>query len=228
MDDDFAALKWNALLLTRDLRTIVCQEAQSPKQLISGPINWDVLLIDAEYFPEEPPLETLINMLRHDCPDAAIICLSQYGEIDRIRAAIRGGAKGFLLKNEVRMGIASAVVQALCVDFVTTPGVHMVLNSDFRTSKMMIKTIPLWQPTPYLTPQISQVFTLRVLYGMSASGTAQKLSLACGTVEKYIQYAYQRISMDWGDVSYLAGLKLQDTPAEVQAFHLFNLPPKVI
>ena len=125
------------------------------------------------------------------------------------------------------MEICSALIFALQVTFLVTPGVLPILRQDRNKIMEKVSRINTWAPNPGLTPQLMQVFTLRILYGMSAPLTAQEIHLAPGTVEKYMQYAYQKLSTQWGDDEYLAGLDLENMPPEVQAFHQFNLPPKV-
>lgn len=227
MDDDFFALKWNADLLTRDIRTTVCIEAETPGgflQALGQGIELDVALLDVEYDPEQPPLAELIGFVRAARPYARIVCLSQYGRRRHLDAALNAGVKGFLLKHEIRMGIASALVQATRVGFLVTPGV-LARRPGLALLSQPVETIHPWEPHPGLTPQLSQVFTLRVLYGMSAPMAAQEIHLAPQTVEKYMQYAYQKLSRCWGDERYLLGIKLDDFPLEIQAFHRFNLPP---
>lgn len=229
MDDDFFALKWNADLLTRDLRTTVCFETESPTALLRElrhRDDLDILLLDVEYYPEEPGLPELLHAIRRIASSLKVVCLSQYGELDTLHTAIACGAGGFLLKREVRMGIGSALVLALQVDFVITPGVLAIMRQKYKRLVEQAIRINPWLPHPGLTPQLHQVFTLRVLYGMSAPLTAQEIHLATSTVEKYMQYVYQKLSIQWGDDQYLAGLELEDLPAEVQAFHRYTLLPR--
>ena len=229
MDDDFFALKWNADLLTRDLRTTVRLEAESPQGLLRGlrgGAEIDVLLLDVEYLPEVPPLPELIHAASRLQAGARILCLSQYGDPQALQASITGGASGFLLKRDVRMGIGSAVVLARKVDFLITPGVFPILQQNHRQIWDSAARINAWVPHPGLSPQLLQVFTLRVLYGMSAPLAAQEIHLAPGTVEKYMQYIYQKLSLRWGDEAFLVGLSLDDLPPEVQAFHQYTLPPR--
>ncbi len=229
VDEDFSALQWNADLLTRDLRTLVCLEAELPQQFIDTVypgLDLDVIIIDTEYLPACPPLKVFIQTMRVAFSKAAIVCLSQYGMPEALHDAYIGGAREFLLKNEIRMEIASAVVQVMSVDFLITPGVRAIMQDQFGSFHRRIESIRSWKPHPGLTPQLRRVFTLRVLYGMTASLTAQKIYLSCGTVEKYMQYVYQKLSTRWGDDSYLKGIDLDSLPAEIQAFHSFNLPPR--
>ncbi len=229
MDDDFFALKWNAGLLARDLRTEVLFESESPKELLRALRSCEdieTLLLDVEYNFIEPPLPDLIQSINRIHPQLAIVCLSQYGDPEHIHAAITTGARGFLLKRDIRMEIGSALVQALQVDFLITPGVLPLIKQDFARFASRAALINPWSPNPGLTPKLNRVFTLKILYGMSAPLAAQEIHLAPSTVEKYIRYAYQKLSTQWGDEQYLAGINLDDQPPEVRAFHRFNLPPK--
>jgi hypothetical protein len=117
-------------------------------------------------------------------------------------------------------------VLALQVEFLITPGVLPLLRQECKELAQRATQIPRWVSPPGLTPQLRQVFTLRVLYGMSAPLTAQEIHLSPGTVEKYMQHVYQRLLTPWGDESSLMGLDLGAFPPKVQAFHFFTLPPK--
>ncbi len=233
MDDDFFALKWNADLLTRDLRTKVLFETETPLELLHELKSYgkiDAVLLDVEYNNQDLCLHDLVKTIKSIQPRSAIVCLSQYGEPEHFYTAIAAGTRGFLLKREVRMAIASALVQALQVDFLITPGILPLLCQNLGLSSRQyrdsVSRINAWLPNPSLTPKLQQVFTLRILYGMSSPLVAQEIHLAPTTVEKYTQYAYQKLSTQWGDEQYLAGVDLTEQAPEVQAFHRFNLPPK--
>lgn len=230
MDDDFFALKWNAHLLARDLRTRVLIEAENPDELLNFLKNCrgiNVILLDVEYNINHLQLTNLIQSIRQLQPKTSILCLSQYGKLGHLVTAITSGTRGFLLKSEVRMAIGSAIVQSLQVDFLVTPGIVPLLQNGIGPPDGHVSTINPWLPDPSLTPKLHQVFTLRVLYGMTSPLAAREMHLAPATVEKYIQYAYQKLSSHWGDEAYLAGVDLSDHHPEVQAFHRFTLPPRV-
>ena len=227
MDDDFFALKWIADLLTRDFRTTVAFETETPGELLTQLKRYDVdiVLLDVEYQPQEPELSELMCLIQSVNAPPAIVCFSQFDKAKTLRTAIYHGARGFLLKQEVRMAISSALVMASQVNFLITPGVLSVMRQEYQRIIGRVTSINAWRPHPGLTPQLRQVFTLKVLYGMSAPLTAQEIHLAPSTVEKYMQYAYQKLSSRWGDDRFLVGLDLNDCAPEIQAFHRFTLPP---
>ena len=130
----------------------------------------------------------------------------------------------YLLKKEIRMGVVSAIISANSESFLVTPGVFRVLQKESPKKNKKVTVIGPWRPNPGLSPQLQQVFTLRVLYGMSAPSVAQEINLAPGTIDKYMQYVYQRLSMNWGDEKYLNGVQLDKMPPDVKAFHRYSLP----
>lgn len=230
MDDDFFALKWLADLLTRDVRTQVCFECDSPEGLLRELCrvpDVDVILLDPEYASGRLLVDRLINIISSFTSHPRVVCLAQYGEAQTLQAAIANGARGFLLKQDVRMGIGSALVMAAQTDFLVSPGLLPVLQQECRRLYRRLGTLHAWAPHPGLTPQLRQVFTMRVLYGMSAPMVGNEIHLASSSVEKYMQTAYQVLASGWGDESTLLGVDLGRFSPEVQAFHRFNLPPVV-
>jgi len=202
-DDDPAALKWNVGLLARDPRTEVLAEAETPGELIErvrqaqaraaqfmrrsgrakAPDSPDVILLDAEYRPAEPPLEALIGQLRALAPQALIVCLSQYGDPNAIQAACRAGAHGFLLKGEIRWAIAEAVTRVGPGWFVFTPGVEAALRPIHLANRPM--RLPPWKPLD-LSPRLDKTVWLCVMYGLSARLAALELGLTPETLERYL------------------------------------------
>jgi DNA-binding NarL/FixJ family response regulator len=229
MDDDFFAMKWNANLISRDLRTTLCFEAETPRQLLalinSNP-EIDVVLLDVEYQPVKPDLLALISAIKATSSKPAVVCLAQYGCPASLQAAIQSGARGYLKKQEIRMEIVSALLMALHVDFLVTPEVFKLVDIWEPLLLKKVQAIKPWEPNPSMTSKLERIFTLRVLYGMSAPSAAREIYLAPGTIEKYMHFAYQSLDRSWADESYLMGLELGEYPQEVRAFHRYVLPPK--
>jgi len=229
MDDDPCALKWNAGLLARDVRTVVCLEAESPQFLLAALAHRPAhaLLYDVEYHPPEPGLEDAIRQALEMHPHLCVICLSQYGETGAVQAALLAGARGFLLKSEARLEIASAVVRAVHeTAFIVTPGVLPAVSEVSFRLGLAVECLPVWRLPPAITPQLGRVLTLRLLYGMSAPMAARELLLAEDTIEKYTQALYRRLQGDYYDERDLAGLDLERLTPELRAFQRLALPPR--
>jgi DNA-binding NarL/FixJ family response regulator len=69
-------------------------ECQQLAQLLTP----DVLLLDLN-MPGPPPLETL-SELNVNCPGVKVVVLSAYDDYVSVRALLRAGVKGYVLKNE--------------------------------------------------------------------------------------------------------------------------------
>jgi len=229
MDDDFHALKWNTALIMRDPRTTIIAEAESPDELIEqlgAGEKPDVVVVDAEYGPEYPPLESLLSSIQGLVPEAVIVCTSQYGESEIITTAVQCGVKGFLLKSEIRMAIVPALMKAMQEQLVITPTIAVRLEKDLVPGQDRPHVIPVWQPNPRLTPQIIKSFWLRVFFGMRASLAAEELYLETATVERYINQAYKVLTDGWADDEYIFNVDFSTLSPEDQAFVWFTLPPR--
>ena len=227
MDDDFYALKWNTALFMRDPRTTVVIEAGSPSELLSTleveKDSPDAFIIDVEYKDEQFSLWDLLSKLRKDHPSSSIVCLPQYGEHDDVHIALETGTNGFLLKDEVKMAIVTALIKSMSSPFLYTASIKAHLN-NMRKGKTEL--FPAWLPNPKLTPQIMKAFWLRVFFGMRAAFAAEELFVAKGTVERYVNQAYRILPGTLGDDSYLDEIDLETLSPEDQAFVWFTLPPR--
>ncbi len=222
MDDDFHSLKWNTALCMRDPRTTVVAETESPAALLAELAREpaDVVMVDPEYSSDHGELADLLEAVRAAAPEAALVCLSQYGEAELVATVLEHGGRGILLKSEIRMAIVSALATAHRMPLVVTPGLTAHLNG--RSAHV----IPVWKPNPGLTPQIMKSFWLRVFFGMRASLAAEELYVETATVERYVNQAYKILPDHWADDSYLADIDMNALSPEDQAFLWFTLPPR--
>lgn len=229
MDDDFYALKWNTSLVMRDPRTTVILESDTPRHLLEGIHSEgqpDIVIVDVEYEASRMPVAEMLTAIREEAPEAVIICNSQYGEREVIETAMQHNVRGFLLKNEVRMAMVSAISYAAYTGLVVTPQIFTLLPSEYTFGPKRAHVVPLWQPNPRLTPQIIKSFWLRVFFGMRASLAADELYVETATVERYINQAYKVLTDGWADESYLFDVDFSTLSPEDQAFVWFTLPPK--
>lgn len=229
MDDDFYALKWNTALVMRDPRTTVTIEADTPRNLLDGIREEgepNIVIVDVEYAATRMPMEEMLTTIRQEAPEAVIVCNSQYGQREVIETAMQHNVKGFLIKNEVRMEMVSAISYAAHTGLVVSPKIFDLLPSEFTFGPRQAHVIPVWKPNPRLTPQIIKSFWLRVFFGMRASLAADELYVETATVERYINQAYKVLTDGWADESYLFDVDFSALSPEDQAFVWFTLPPK--
>lgn len=229
MDDDFYALKWNTALVMRDPRTTVILESETPRQLLDGIRSEgqpDIVIVDVEYAATRMPIEEMLTSIRQEAPKAVIVCNSQYGKRETIEMGMRHQVRGFLIKNEVRMEMVSAISYAYQTGLVVSPQIFDLLPSEFTFGPKRAHVIPMWKPNPRLTPQIIKSFWLRVFFGMRASLAADELFVETATIERYVNQAYKVLTDGWADESYLFDVDFSALSPEDQAFVWFTLPPR--
>jgi DNA-binding NarL/FixJ family response regulator len=249
MDDDYFALEGKALLLARDLRTVVCARCLTPEQLLTwlavqrnqpnGAIP-DVILLDVEYQANQlttRPLPVLLERCRVLAPEAAVLCISQYGAAEIVRAAVEGGTRGFLLKADVRLALATAVVRAHEATFVYTPSVETLLGELFPKLLATAARLEPWELHPDLTPRLEQIFWLCLVYGMPARLAAEEAGLQQASIERYRTQMFDILGDGWHDETHLAAVqeKLARTLAGAEkapifkgldwAYHIGTQPP---
>ncbi len=230
MDDDFYALKWNASLVMRDPRTTVTVEAETPRELIrhikeeGAP---DIVIVDVEYAANRMPVDEMLSAIQVEAPNAIVVCNSQYGEHETIETAMTFGARGYFLKNEVRMEIVSAISFAAINGLIVSPSIFDLMPSKYTFGPSQAHVLPIWKPNPRLTPQIIKSFWLRVFFGMRASLAADELYVETATIERYVNQAYKILTDGWADDAYLFNVDLTGLSPEDQAFVWFTLPPRL-
>ena len=226
-DDDYYALKWNTALVMRDPRTTVIIETESPGDLLVRMLEVgriDIVIVDLEYKDEEWPFEALLRELKQKF-ETKVIILSQYGEQTGIQKAFTLGADGFLLKDDIRMAIVPALMKVFLDKKVITPSIKEIIMDNLHFELTEFDIIPKWVPNPELTPNILTAFWMRVFFGMRSPVVAEEMGVAKGTVDRYVNLAYDILPNALMDEEYLFGLDIDQFSAEDRAFLWFTLPP---
>ncbi|MEO1645738.1 MAG: hypothetical protein AAFR67_11165, partial [Chloroflexota bacterium] len=116
MDTDYYAMHAINSYLAWDRRTRVTHMAntlQSFWEYMRGiPVAElpDVIIMDADHIGTHEEVKSHLIEIRRIVPNAMIICVSQTNELGLLEAVADGGARAFLLKHEVGMQIAWAIV----------------------------------------------------------------------------------------------------------------------
>lgn len=226
-DDDYYALKWNTALVMRDPRTTVIIETQSPSDLVSrmGDVGEiDIVIVDAEYENADFPFDLLLKDLKQKYNNT-VVCLSQYGKLDKIKKAFDLGADSFLLKNDIQMSIVPALIKSFVGKNLISPSIKESMKENGSQHLSEFEIIPKWMPNPEMTPQILTAFWMRVFFGMRSPMAAEEMGVANGTVDRYVNLAYGILPNEFVDEDYLFGLDIDKFSAEDRAFLLFTLPP---
>lgn len=197
LDTDFYARQALNSYLAWDRRTRVVHLADTMASVVNyvqsaRRTEWpNVVLLDplAAGTPDE--LIDLIKHIEKTIPDVTTLVLDRRLDLDLVRAAAHADANGYLLRDEVRIHIAWAIVWAQEHDFVVTASVKAALKDEFEGRLFRAVIVPERRKYPELTERIRQALQLCVVEGMSAELAADEMGLSPHTVRSYIKEGYR-------------------------------------
>jgi DNA-binding NarL/FixJ family response regulator len=184
--------------LAWDRRTRVTNMSESPTEMWDY-INMtplaelpDVVLLDSDHWLDnEADMADNILGLRERIEDVRVICLGQVVRPELVKAAADAGASGFLLKNNVRLQIAWAIVYAMYHDFIVTDDVARACEGLFHPRIFRARRLPEHRDYPELTARIRQAIRLAVVEGMPAHLAADEMGISLHTIRGYIKEGYR-------------------------------------
>lgn len=197
LDTDFYALDAVAAYLAWDRRTRVVFKAESIESM------WDfidrsplaelpnVVVMDADHLGGPMGLKGTIARLYDSIPKVLVVCLAQFTNPELVEAAAEANARAFLLKKEVRLHIAWAIVYAAGHDFVVSPGIARACTHLFNTRVFHASVLPDQREYPELTERMRQAIKLCVIEGMPAHLAADEMGISLHTIRGYIKEGYR-------------------------------------
>jgi DNA-binding NarL/FixJ family response regulator len=197
MDTDFYALQAVNSYLAWDRRTRVTNLSESL------PLMWtylqntplaeqpDVILLESDHLGGPDALRDTLKHLKQRIEGVRVICLAQIPDADLAEAAAEAGANGFLLKGEVRLQIAWAIVYAQERDFIVTADVAKACANRFNRRLFHASILPEMRKFPELTDRIRQAIKLCVVEGMPAHLAADEMGISLHTIRGYIKEGYR-------------------------------------
>jgi DNA-binding NarL/FixJ family response regulator len=198
MDTDFYALQAINSYLAWDRRTRVTHMSDSPaamwEYIDRTPLAElpDVVILDSDHWlGVEKDLYYNVTALQERIPDVKVLCLGQIAQPDLVEAAAEAGAAGFLLKQDVRLQIAWAIVYTLRYDFIVSAGVADVVEGVFNPRVFRARPLPERREYPELTDRIRQAIRLCVVEGMPAHLAADEMGISLHTIRGYIKEGYR-------------------------------------
>lgn|SRR5690606_17781349 len=215
LDTDYYARQALNSYLAWDRRTRVVHLADTMESVIDyvermPQIEWpDVVLLDADAASSPDELAQLIKRLEDTIPNVMTLVLARELDLDTVRAVAQVNADGYLLRDEVRIHIAWAIVWAQDHDFVVTASVKEALQDEFESRLFRSATVPERRQYPELTQRIRQALQLCVVEGMSAELAADEMGLSPHTVRSYIKEGY-RILETYDDTVYPPDMSPQE------------------
>ncbi|MEM9950813.1 MAG: hypothetical protein AAF846_04380 [Chloroflexota bacterium] len=157
----------------------------------------DVIIVDCDHLGDYTQsgdvqhIQMLLNDIHKFVPDGMLICLSQTNSPKLIEAVAQTGASAFLLKHEVGMQIAWAIVYAMKQDFVITASVARMIKDSRVRRVYNAAVLPEQREYPEMTDRIRQAIRLCVIEGMPAHLAADEMGISLHTIRGYIKEGYR-------------------------------------
>lgn len=215
MDTDFYALQAVNSYLAWDRRTRVTNMSESVEEMWSyigrTPLAElpDVVLLDSDHIGGTKALHDTITQLHRAIQDVRVICMAQKVEPALVETAAAAHASGFLLKQDVRLQIAWAIVYGLNYDFIVTSSVSRAVKGLFNARVFRAKLLPEKRKYPELTERIRQAIRLCVVEGMPAHLAADEMGISLHTIRGYIKEGY-RIMEAYDETEYPVDMTPQE------------------
>ncbi len=217
LDTDFYSRQAINSYLAWDRRTRVVHLADtlaSVREYVAAvdQSEWpDVVLLDALAAKSPQALAKLVLHIEDTIPDVMTLVLDREVNLKTLHAIERARADGYLIRNELRIRIASAICWAQDHDFVVTQSVKDALEAagEFEGRLFRAVVIPERREYPDLTARVRQALTLCVVEGMSAELAADEMGLSPHTVRSYVKEGY-RILETYDDTRYPPDLSPQE------------------
>jgi DNA-binding NarL/FixJ family response regulator len=207
LDTDYYALQAINSYLAWDRRTRVTFLADSLPEMwrhlqrVSQAELPDVVLLDCDHLGGPEALESQIRRLQAQVHGVMIICLAQTSDPLLIEAAAGAGVRGYLLKNEVRLHIAWAIIFALDHPLIVTRSIARAGERAFARLRLAVTPLPPRRQYPELTERIRQAVELCVVKGMPAQLAADEMGISLHTIRSYIKEGY-RILESYDETEY--------------------------
>jgi DNA-binding NarL/FixJ family response regulator len=146
----------------------------------------DVVVMDLQ-MPEGNGIEAT-RELRRALPSAAVLVLTMFDDDDSVFAAMRAGARGYVLKGAEQQEIARAITAVAAGEAIFGPGVATRVLAYF--------TAPPQTPTkfPELTAREREVLDL-LAAGHNNHQIAQRLDLSAKTVANHLSAIFAKLQV---------------------------------
>jgi DNA-binding NarL/FixJ family response regulator len=148
----------------------------------------DVVVMDLQ-MPELNGIEAT-RELRRAVPSAAVLVLTMFDDDDWVFAAMRAGARGYVLKGAEHQEIARAIMAVAAGQAIFGPAVATRVLAYFATPP----TTPTPIPFPELTAREREVLDL-IAAGRTNHQIADQLGLSAKTVANHISAIFAKLQV---------------------------------
>ena len=145
----------------------------------------DVVIVDLE-LPHMCGMD-LIRHLSPRMPATAFVVLTIHDDPQKVFAALRAGASGYLLKNSKPTEVIAGIRQACAGGAPLSQEIARMLIHSFQDPETTVR-----QRMPGLTPREGQILEM-LAQGMVPKEVADKLGLTYATVRDYLKAVYAKL-----------------------------------
>jgi DNA-binding NarL/FixJ family response regulator len=177
-------------LLDADGRTEVIGEASTGAEAIAlaAQTQPDVIVMDL-HLPDMNGIEATRAILQTS-PHIGMLVLTMYDDDDSVFAAMRAGARGYLLKGAGRADILNAIAAAGTGSAVFGPSIARRLIEYFTAAR----TFPAAVPFPELTEREREILGL-IAAGDNNAAIAERLFLSAKTVRNHVSNIFSKLQV---------------------------------
>lgn len=154
---------------------------------IAPAVRPDVVLMDLQ-LPGISGVEAAGAIVQGD-PSVRILMFSQSGEDADVLAAVKVGARGYLVKSASKRDLLDAVERTAAGEAVFSPGLAALVLGEYRRIE---RDEP--SPAAALTDRETQILRF-VSTGLTARQIAERLGVSYRTVQNHIQNTLQKLQL---------------------------------
>lgn len=199
MEDDLYSRDFMSMLLMRDWRTRVIADVSNEKELRTlletRKEKIDLILLDTEAPHHRDWLLNTAKLIKHSDQNCLILCTGTIPHVSLLKEIVSLGCHGYVMKKEVRYGLAAAVRYTVAGKWVTTPSVRQIAHkSGFRLpdETMVLES---YVNLDSLTPREREMAKLAILFNLSQHDLHDELLISEGQVARHVHSAYKKMGL---------------------------------
>lgn len=183
-------------LLAGDARFEIVAEAGDANEAHRGAAATqpDVILLD-NHMPGVNGVDALAGF-RQVSPAARVLMLTVSEDEHDLAAALRGGARGYLLKTMDSEMLAAAILRAMTGESVVSPEMTSKLVNAFQSRQSEMPAMAAADPDPIhsLSPREREILD-HIARGASNKEMARALGIAEATVKIHVQHILRKLNL---------------------------------
>lgn len=146
---------------------------------------------------------TLVDASAHLHPDADVLVLTVFADHQKVLAAIRAGARGYLLKDQIATDCIAAIKEVRDGGSPISPIIARLLLAQFRPKTGVAETAnPSAKVTKVVTPIAAELLSARevetlhlLARGFTYVECAELLKISTHTVGSHVKHIYRKLEV---------------------------------